>query len=86
MVVFLFPSDRFFPDSPLKQGLDLKGGMHIVLELDVPKAMDIYLSDQAKEAIISALRSEKGEKVFPKSVQRLLSNQELLIYSENLCP
>ncbi|MGB9597709.1 MAG: hypothetical protein ACPL7B_15605, partial [Candidatus Poribacteria bacterium] len=28
-----------FPDKPIKQGLDLKGGMHVVLELDIPKAI-----------------------------------------------
>jgi preprotein translocase subunit SecD len=48
-----------FPDNPLKQGLDLKGGLHIVLELDVDKAMDIYLEDQAKEVIFESLKSEK---------------------------
>jgi preprotein translocase subunit SecD len=58
-----------FPDNPLKQGLDLKGGLHIVLELDVKKAMDIYLSDQAKESILSAL---KNEKIFSKSVLKSL--------------
>lgn len=58
-----------FPDNPLKQGLDLKGGLHIVLELDINKAMDIYLSDQAKESVLSTL---KNAKVFTKSVQKTL--------------
>jgi len=58
-----------FPDNPLKQGLDLKGGLHIVLELDVEKAMDIYLSDQAKDAVLGSL---KNEKVFCKSVEKKL--------------
>ena len=48
-----------FPDNPLKQGLDLKGGLHIVLELDVRKAMDIYLDGQAKDVILSSLKREK---------------------------
>ncbi len=48
-----------FPDNPLKQGLDLRGGLHIVLELDVRKAMDIYLDGQAKEVILGSLKREK---------------------------
>ena len=56
-----------FPDSPIKQGLDLKGGMHVVLELDIEKAIDAYLNGQAKDLIISSL---KREKIFAKSVTR----------------
>ena len=58
-----------FPDNPLKQGLDLKGGLHIVLELDVKKAMDMYLDDQAKEVVLNSLKSEK---IFCKSVEKTL--------------
>jgi len=58
-----------FPDNPLKQGLDLKGGLHIVLELDVEKAMDMYLDDQAKEVVLNSLKSEK---IFCKSVEKTL--------------
>ena len=58
-----------FPDNPLKQGLDLKGGLHIVLELDVEKAMDIYLDGQAKEVVLGSL---KREKIFCKSVEKTL--------------
>lgn len=61
-----------FPDNPLKQGLDLKGGLHIVLELDVEKAMDIYLDGQAKDVILSSLKSEK---VFYKSVEKTLEKR-----------
>lgn len=61
-----------FPDSPLKQGLDLKGGMHVVLELDVKKAMDIYLDGQAKEAILSSLKSEKiAAKPIKKTLEKV---------------
>jgi preprotein translocase subunit SecD len=56
-----------FPDNPIKQGLDLKGGMHVVLELDIDKAIDAYLSGQAKDLVISNL---KRDKVFAKSVVR----------------
>ncbi|MBD3184443.1 protein translocase subunit SecD [Candidatus Poribacteria bacterium] len=62
-----------FPDNPLKQGLDLKGGLHIVLELDVKKAMDIYLSDQAQEAILSTL---KREKIFCRSIEKTLEQTD----------
>lgn len=48
-----------FPDKPLKQGLDLKGGLHIVLELDEKKAVDAFLDGRAKDIIQSSLRSEK---------------------------
>lgn len=56
-----------FPDKPIKQGLDLKGGMHVVLELDIPKAIDAYLGGQAKDIITSNL---KREKVFAKSINK----------------
>jgi preprotein translocase subunit SecD len=56
-----------FPDKPIKQGLDLKGGMHVVLELDITKAIDAYLSGQAKDIITSNL---KREKVFVKSIKK----------------
>jgi preprotein translocase subunit SecD len=56
-----------FPDKPIKQGLDLKGGMHVVLELDITKAIDAYLSGQAKDIITSNL---KREKVFAKSINK----------------
>lgn len=61
-----------FPDNPLKQGLDLKGGLHIVLELDVEKAMDVYLDSQAKEVILGSL---KREKIFCKSVEKTLEKR-----------
>jgi len=61
-----------FPDNPLKQGLDLKGGLHIVLELDVRKAMDIYLDSQAKEVILGSL---KREKIFCRSVEKTLEKR-----------
>lgn len=46
-----------FPNNVLKQGLDLKGGFHIVQELDVKKAMDMYLDTQAKDVILGSLKS-----------------------------
>ncbi len=58
-----------FPDKPLKQGLDLKGGLHIVLELDEKKAMDVFLDSRAKEIIKGSLKSEK---IFCKSVEKTL--------------
>jgi len=58
-----------FPDNPIKQGLDLKGGMHVVLELDMSKALDVYLSGQAKDLIISNL---KRDKIFAKSVVKAI--------------
>ena len=58
-----------FPDNPIKQGLDLKGGMHIVLELDVEKAIDIYLGGQAKDVILGSL---KREKIYAKSIEKVL--------------
>ncbi|MFC1716257.1 protein translocase subunit SecD [Candidatus Poribacteria bacterium] len=45
-----------FSDKELKQGLDLKGGFHVVQELDVKKAMDMYLDNQAKEVVLAKLR------------------------------
>jgi len=58
-----------FPDNPIKQGLDLKGGMHVVLELDMNKAIDVYLGGQAKDLIISSL---KRDKIFAKSVVKAM--------------
>jgi preprotein translocase subunit SecD len=61
-----------FPDNPLKQGLDLKGGLHIVLELDVKKAMEVYLDSQAKEVVLNGLKSEK---IFCRSVEKTLEKR-----------
>jgi preprotein translocase subunit SecD len=56
-----------FPDKPIKQGLDLKGGMHVVLELDMKKATDAYLGGQAKDIIMGNL---KRDKIFAKSINK----------------
>ena len=58
-----------FPDNPLKQGLDLKGGLHIVLELDEKKSVDAFLDSRAKEIIQGSLRNEK---IYCKSVEKTL--------------
>lgn len=58
-----------FPDKPIKLGLDLRGGMHVVLELDMKKAIDAYLGGQAKDIIIGNL---KNEKIFAKSVEKMV--------------
>ena len=47
-----------FSDNKLKQGLDLKGGFHVVQELDVKTAMDMYLDNQAKDIILDSLKSK----------------------------
>ncbi|HGJ64089.1 TPA: hypothetical protein ENS27_01725, partial [bacterium] len=61
------PIRPIFPDKPIKLGLDLKGGMHVVLELDMKKAIDAYLDGQAKDIIMANL---KNEKVFVKSIEK----------------
>lgn len=52
--------------KPMNLGLDLAGGVHFLLEVDTPKAIDDRLSDM-QESIRQAIRSER---LFNVSVER----------------
>lgn len=49
---------RFLPDSRINLGLDLKGGMHLTLGVDVDKAIDNSLTQNGRD-IISLARQNK---------------------------
>lgn len=53
-----WPKARVLPTEKIKLGLDLQGGMHLVLEVDVDKALDAEL-ERVAEDIKQDLRDEK---------------------------
>jgi preprotein translocase subunit SecD len=80
-IVFFLPSTpwfesmpgwwkRVFPDQGITLGLDLQGGMHLVMEVDVERAVDnvldraaLDLSDRLKEQQIDATVAREGRSV-----------------------
>ncbi|WP_461209545.1 protein translocase subunit SecD [Desulfocurvus sp. DL9XJH121] len=57
--------DSMLPDDEISLGLDLKGGVNLTLEVDVPKAVDYALGQMAQDIKASA-RDEKVVVVRPK--------------------
>lgn len=84
--VYLFPSltsdlpewwKRFLPSNKIRLGLDLQGGTHLVLTVDVDKALENVLERTADE-----LRREAGEKQLALAqVQRVDKSIEVQIES-----
>ncbi len=50
---------KILPEDEISYGLDLKGGIHLTLEVDIPKAVE-YALNQAGEDIKFALREKKA--------------------------
>lgn len=59
---------------PLKLGLDLRGGVHFVLDVDLDSALQVYLDEQ-----INALTTQLIEMEHDFSVERVDSKNALLI-------
>ncbi len=49
---------KVFPDQGVKLGLDLRGGMHLVMEVEVEKAVDIVV-ERTRASLSAALEEEK---------------------------
>ncbi|MDP8222676.1 MAG: protein translocase subunit SecD [Candidatus Lernaella stagnicola] len=65
-VVFLLPTFvpsldgvSWYPADPIHLGLDLQGGMHVVLHVDVDKAIKDELGHVGKDSVPTALEEEK---------------------------
>lgn len=84
LAVFLFMPSVLPPDSPLKRfftgkelnlGLDLKGGIHVVLGVDVQRALDVDL-----DKYLNSLRERMDEKKIPyQSVVRASNERAILV-------
>jgi len=57
---------KYLPDSPIRLGLDLRGGLHLILEVQADKAVEAVLDQTVSEA--SAMMKE--EKIRYTDVQR----------------
>lgn len=66
---------KYMPGSPVRLGLDLQGGLHLVLEVDAEKAVEASVDHTMSEA--SAMM--KDEKIRYKDVQRT-SPTEITVY------
>lgn len=61
---------KYFPDSPVRLGLDLQGGLHLVLEVEAEKAVEAVVDQTASEA--AALM--KDEKIRYVDIRRTSSS------------
>jgi preprotein translocase subunit SecD len=69
------PLKRFFPGKELNLGLDLKGGIHVVLGVDVQRALDVDL-----DKYLNSLRERMDEKKIPfQSVTRASNERAILV-------
>jgi preprotein translocase subunit SecD len=66
---------RFFPGKELNLGLDLKGGIHVVLGVDIQRALDVDL-----DKYLNSLRERMDEKKIPfQSVTRASNERAILV-------
>lgn len=69
---------RFLPDKRVNLGLDLKGGIHMILEADTQKALEAHL-----DGLVEELRRElKAEKLRLKEIKRKGAEKITLTLSE----
>jgi protein-export membrane protein SecD len=70
---------RFFPSPRINLGLDLRGGIHIVLGVDVQRALDVDLDKYS----VSLQDQLKGGNLAFESVTRSTSDRSLLVRFRN---
>ncbi len=69
------PLKRFFPGKEMNLGLDLKGGIHVVLGVDVQRALDVDL-----DKYLNSLRERMDEKKIPyQSITRATNERAILV-------
>ncbi|WP_456370634.1 protein translocase subunit SecD [Thermodesulfatator atlanticus] len=96
-VLFVLPS--FYPNLPswyykyvypyrLKLGLDLQGGMHLVLQVDVDKAIENALNASVKDLqqvlIRKGIRATVAESKNPKEVVLVFPNKDALARAKKI--
>ncbi len=85
-VFFVYPSvgpvpsfwSKYLPDNPIRLGLDLQGGLHLILEVDADKAVETVVD----QAIAETLSAMKDESIRYSDVQRT-SPTTMAVYLKN---